>query len=382
MRRMVQTSTACDPCRAGHPFSTGQRVGYSDLLRSAVVCLALALAISSCSAENSGEDGTPPSVNPGTSEAASSTGDATASVIDPQTLEVTAAIDIGVPSSGVAVSEDAVWILGLVGNRGRIVRIDPDTNEVTATIPVGNRPTALTASDDAVWVANTDDSTVSRIDPDSDEVIATVAVGEGPLAMAVSQDAVWVANSLDNTVSRIDPEDNEIAATVPVGDTPSAVAASQDAVWVVNTGDATITRVDPDLNRPTDSIPVESTSLFPYGSVEDKVVVFENDLWLAKLTGVVTRMPSSSTSIDIPIEDGVNSVTTSHDAVWVLSSYGSLSRIDPESNRVSHTIDIDYTPYVPENVSHIAGGVAVSLDSVWVTNLSGPIVVRASSPQG
>ena len=140
---MAHVSAPSYPSRTPRrPVYFGRRSGYSCLLPCAVVFVAaVVLALSSCSAKNSSDEDALPSVDSDTSEAVPGTEEATASSIDPETLEVTATIDIGGPSSAVAISEDAVWILGFVGttNRGRVVRIDPETNEVIATVPVGNR---------------------------------------------------------------------------------------------------------------------------------------------------------------------------------------------------------------------------------------------------
>ena len=47
--------------------------------------------------------------------------------------------------------------------------LDPDSGEVIATLELEARPGSVAASADAVWVTNPDVGTVTRIDPDEQD---------------------------------------------------------------------------------------------------------------------------------------------------------------------------------------------------------------------
>ena len=48
--------------------------------------------------------------------------------------------------------------------------LDPESGEVTATVELEDRPGSVASSADAVWVTNPDVGTVTRIDPDEQEI--------------------------------------------------------------------------------------------------------------------------------------------------------------------------------------------------------------------
>ena len=124
--------------------------------------------------------------------------------------------------------------------------LDPESGEVTATVELEDRPGAVAASADAVWVTNPDDGTVTRIDPNAQEIRDTIQVGENPTGIAVGEEAVWVVDSGGPSVSRISPDTNEVVDTIEVGNGPAGIAVDEGSVWVTNRFDGTISRIDPD----------------------------------------------------------------------------------------------------------------------------------------
>ena len=101
-------------------------------------------------------------------------------------------------ATDVAVGLGAVWVSDAAN--GRVLRINPQTDQVTAAINVGTGPSAIALGDGSVWVANSLDGTVSRIDPQTNQVTATIPVGNGPSAIAVGAGGVWVANEFGHSV--------------------------------------------------------------------------------------------------------------------------------------------------------------------------------------
>ena len=96
----------------------------------------------------------------------------------------------------VAVSGDAIWILGDANDR-TLWRIDPASGDVVERIALDFVPKDVATGDGAVWVTSQLDDTVSRIDTETHEVTATTNVGKGAAGVAVGDGSVWVANAID-----------------------------------------------------------------------------------------------------------------------------------------------------------------------------------------
>ena len=70
--------------------------------------------------------------------------------IDPTTNESSAIIDVGHVPVGLALGEEALWV---VTTAERALRIEQHTNTATAEVPIGY-PVALAAGKQAVWVSD------------------------------------------------------------------------------------------------------------------------------------------------------------------------------------------------------------------------------------
>jgi DNA-binding SARP family transcriptional activator/streptogramin lyase len=147
--------------------------------------------------------------------------------IDPTTNEPSAIIDVGQVPVGVALGEEALWV---VTTAERALRIEPHANTATTEVPIGY-PVALTAGKQAVWVSD-QRGQVWRINPDTATVSQTTPVGRGLVGLCATDGAVWVASNADGTVVQIDPQDGRVVGLVPVGHAPTDVASWDGTVWV------------------------------------------------------------------------------------------------------------------------------------------------------
>ena len=147
--------------------------------------------------------------------------------IDPATNEPSAIIDVGHVPVGVALGEEALWV---VTTADRALRIEPHTNTATTEVPIGY-PVALTAGKQAVWVSDSRGQ-VWRINPDTGTVTQTTPVGGGLVGMCATDGVVFAANNADGTVVQIDPQDGRIVGVVSVGHAPTDVASCDGTVWV------------------------------------------------------------------------------------------------------------------------------------------------------
>jgi S-layer protein (TIGR01567 family) len=192
----------------------------------------------------------------------------TVSVIDTNTNTVTATVDVGRSPLGVAVNPTGTKVY--VTNAGgwftspdkTVSVIDIATDTVTATVDVGNSPygVAVTPDGKKVYVANVESDTVSVINTATDTVTATVNVGTAPYGVSVTPDGtkVYVVNSGSDTVSVIDPATDTVTATVTAGDHPEGIVANPAGtkVYVTNSYDGTVSVIDTATNKVTAKVEV------------------------------------------------------------------------------------------------------------------------------
>ena len=147
--------------------------------------------------------------------------------IDPATNEPSAIIDVGHVPIGVALRQEALWV---VTTAERALRIESRTNTATTEVPVGD-PVAVTAGKQAVWVSDSRGQ-VWRINPDTGTVTQTTPVGRGLVGLCATDGAVFAANNADGTVVQIDPLDGRVVGLVSLGHAPTDVASVDGTVWV------------------------------------------------------------------------------------------------------------------------------------------------------
>ena len=147
--------------------------------------------------------------------------------IDSATNEPVAIIDVGHVPIGLALGEEALWV---VTTAERALRIEPHTNKATAEVPI-EYPVALTAGKQAVWASDWRGQ-VWRINPDTGRVTQTTSVGGGLVGMCATDAVVFAANNADGTVVQIDPQDGRVVGLIPIGHAPTDVASSDGTVWV------------------------------------------------------------------------------------------------------------------------------------------------------
>jgi hypothetical protein len=147
--------------------------------------------------------------------------------LDPTTNEPFAIIDVGQVPVGVALGEEALWVVTIAE---RALRIEPRTSTATAEVPIGY-PVALTAGKQAVWVSDAL-GLVWRINPDTAMVSQTTPVGRGLVGLCATDGLVFAANNADGTVVQIDAQDGRVVGLVPVGHAPTDVASWGGNVWV------------------------------------------------------------------------------------------------------------------------------------------------------
>jgi YVTN family beta-propeller protein len=311
-----------------------------------------------------------------------------------------------------AVAVVAVLVPGgsaVVVVKDSVAVIDIGKNRVVKDIPLGGRPSAIASGAGAVWVADHDDGTVVRIDPNTQRTRA-IAVGFEPRSVAVGANAVWVVDGqrlvrIDarysnvtarttlrqktsrfgpddaghgspgavasgpagvwaahgiSAVSRIAPASLRIARTLSFADVPLGLAVANDAVWVVAPPTNRLISIDPVTGEVTGTLRVAGLNYGQAGGyVAVGLAVDRRSVWLT--TGdAVTRIDrvGLNTIKRIPIGSSTLGIAIGGGSVWVSNNLaGTVSRIDPRTNRVVATIKVGGNP----------AWIAVTRDHVWVT---------------
>jgi ABC-type transport system substrate-binding protein/class 3 adenylate cyclase len=234
-----------------------------------------------------------------------------------------------------------------------VVELDPSNLHVTRQVVSQGVPAAMVFGGGALWAAEASSGQVERVDPAGGNAVA-LPVGTEPSALAFGFGALWVANAGDGTVSRISPAAGNapVGSPIRVGNDPAALVAATNGVWVASGLDDTVQRIDP-LGHPRQTIQLSSapTALTALGSA----------IWVAEPSaGSVVRIDARSgeTTGSIPIPGGPVALSAGDGRVWIASSDGTLTGVDPTTAvpRVMWTVQVGRSP----------SGLAVAGGSAWV----------------
>jgi virginiamycin B lyase len=198
---------------------------------------------------------------------------------------------------------------------------------------------------------------------------AVFEVGGHPdwLAVVESEASVWVSNHPLDTVSRLDAKKNVVAATVHLGlstEPSSGLAAGFGSLWVPCLGWKHLFRVDLKTNGVTAMIPTT------IGFREGSIVTGAGSVWLmTNSRGTLSRFDPDTNKIaaKISVASGSYGLTFGEGAVWVASTkHGTVARVDPDTNRLVATIPVRKSPRF----------IAAGEGAVWVVNQSDGSVSR------
>jgi len=173
-----------------------------------------------------------------------------------------------------------------------------------------------------------------------------------------------------NSVAVIDPATNEVDEVVPAGVIrPGSIAAGAGSVWVGSLENRTLARIDTGTRQLTATVPLPAT---PTG-----VAFGFGDVWVAHgRLGAVSRIEPQfnrrTRTVDVTsraLYFPYGSVATGEGAVWAVFGDSALVRLDPA--------DLDRTTSTQAGVG--ASAIAVGLGYVWVAN-SGDSTVWSFNP--
>jgi streptogramin lyase len=212
---------------------------------------------------------------------------------------------------GIGASEEAVWSCPA---KGTLTRIDPATNSIAATVRIDKLPDQgrLVSAADRLWVLTASGAELTAIDLRDNKPATTVELGGRCVDLAASDTTLWATCPLEDRLLRIDAETGKVIDELELAGATNAAAS--DHLWVGFEGG--LAQIDP--------------------KTLEVLAVYE----LSPRYG--------------------GSIFPTPDAVWVREEGERfLSRIDPEAQRITETIE---APKLP------SGGDVVQIgDSVWAT---------------
>ena len=292
-------------------------------------------------------------------------------VLDAESGELTATVELAQRPGSVAATADAVWVTH--PDFGTVTRIDPNDQEIRDTIPVGENPTGIAVGEDAVWIVESGGPTLSRISPETSTVVGDpIEVGNGPAGVAVGEGSVWVTNRFDGTISRIDPNRAEVVETVSVGLDPRGIAIGFGSLWVGLAGSNTVVRVDAETNEVTQQVSV--------GNAPGSLAVGAGAVWVVNtLDDTVSRIdPDTASVVDtILVGDGPSGISVVQGIVWVANEAdGTLSRLEPGETS-ARTIVVQS---VPQALAGVGGDLWVSVRGTATSHRGGTLRLLSLEP--
>jgi DNA-binding SARP family transcriptional activator/ABC-type branched-subunit amino acid transport system substrate-binding protein len=224
------------------------------------------------------------------------------------------------------------------------------------------------------------------LDPRTGAQIASVPLGSAPSTIAIGEGAIWVLDADDRTISRIDPSGRSRVRTFSTASTPTGIGVGAGAVWVGNAfrrgGFAgtsypqSVSRLDPATGDLEDTIELPRPSGHPYfqggGFNKQPLAVTEEAVWVVNTDQTVSRIDPRTNRIVARVRDvRAADLAAGPGGVWATASLGpdadGVVRIDPRTNEVAQKIEI-----AAESLTAPAVGAGV----VWLADPAGGSVWR------
>jgi DNA-binding SARP family transcriptional activator/ABC-type branched-subunit amino acid transport system substrate-binding protein len=220
-----------------------------------------------------------------------------------------------------------------------------------------------------------DGAGVGVLDPKTAELVSTIRLGTAPAKVAVGEGGVWVLDADDRTISKVDPNERTLLRTFSTGSTPTSLAVGAGAIWIGNGGESSypssISRIDPDSGAVDATIDLPGSGVRGYfqggGTAQQLIAVTDDAVWVVNRDFTVSRIDPETNRVVATVADvAATSIATGEGEVWVVGDEG-VAEIDPATNSVSRRIEV-----AAESLTSLAVGAG----AVWVADPVGGSVWR------
>ena len=288
---------------------------------------------------------------------------------------VTASIKLGTGVAPLAVlpAYGSIWVS--THRATDLYRINPKTNRIIATIDVGQVSCGLSgAGYGQIWITPCQDTwTLVRVDARRNRVVGRIHPTS--LAVAFGAGSAWFSREAfgRSVIERVDPT-GRITARIRAGVAPGAVAFGGNRLWNVNGEDGTLDEIDPAGNKILAAVPFVPPQSYGY------LTYFENRVWfsggIAGASGpwVAEYDPNTGKSRTLRIRGrdlsqfGDQPAASGLGSLWIRTSNGAVSRVDPDSGLVQSKYPAD-----PDGGG---GFVTVAYGSLWIANFASDSIWR------
>ena len=207
------------------------------------------------------------------------------------------------------------------------------------------------------------------LDPDTGDLRETISFGTSPSSVAVGAGSVWVLDGDDKTVTQINPETNDVQRVFSTSSRPTDIAAGAGAVWVGNGPTKGLTDIPESVSRidPASGIVVDTIALppapgghvyVPVGFSRQKLAVTPEAVWVVNPDQSVSRIDPNTNRVVARIDAKAELIAAGEGDVWI-GEAGRVAKIDTARNVVSRRI-----PVTEDGIS----GLAVGAGSVWAAD--------------
>lgn len=234
----------------------------------------------------------------------------------------------------------------------------------------------LAVDADSVWGADYTLGVVRRFDVASGRLLATIGVDTAE-GIATTPEGVWVASHHSGAVIYIDRSSNAVTQKVqlqPPGDSgPQGLAFGMGSVWVDVPNLGTVFRLDAHTGAVQASVQFPS-SVSPCG----EIAVTQSSVWVVECDGThVMRIDPATDTVAPPIDTkgDVEGIAADGDNVWFVTG-GSLAGDEVPGYLEEMSNSGGVLKKIAMGSGFVSGGVVVAFNSIWVSALSAPVVVR------
>lgn len=173
--------------------------------------------------------------------------------------------------------------------------------------------------------------------------VATITTGGTPDWLAISPDSVWISNDAIRSVQRVDAHTNRLTARIAVdGDPCSGLAYAFGSIWSPVCGKhPSLDRIDPRTNAITSVFPIH-----PQNS-EGGITASDDSVWLATSDGMLSRIEPSTGRITqrVAIPSGSFNPLYANGIIWLTSGeHDKLLAIDPHSGTILARVRVGSKP--------------------------------------
>ena len=210
-------------------------------------------------------------------------------------------------------------------------------------------------------VVPVDPGVVSDLAAFEKEAGATIELDGFPDFMTTAGRHLWVGNGSIDAVDRIEIATDKVATPIRGPASCTGFDSGFGSVWVPSCRDDTVYRIDEETGKVTAKIKV--------GEVleETSVGIGDDGVWLITGDGLLSRIDPETDKVaeTLQVEPDSAGVAVGFGSVWVSSNRNNIvQRIDPDKGRAVATVEVGEGPRF----------LAIGEEAVWVINqLSGTV---------